>query len=67
MRGKKSKELKRTFRLKYEHVLLMVRHHYGDMTKYMTENIVFNKFKYLYKRGMLPKNFLVKKVKGEKA
>jgi hypothetical protein len=65
MRGKKSKELKRTFRLKYEHVLLIVRHYYGEMTKYMTENMVFNKFKQLYKKGLIPKNFMVKRVKGE--
>jgi len=65
MRGKKSKELKRTFRLKYDYVLLIVRHEYGELTKYMTESIVFNKFKAMYKKGMIPKNFMVKRVKGE--
>jgi hypothetical protein len=60
MRGKKSKQLKKTFRIKTAEVLIAIRNEYGEATKYMTESVMFNKFKQMYKRGKIKQNFLVK-------
>lgn len=61
MRGKKSKQLKKTFFQKRAEVLLLVRNEYGDMTQYMSESMIWNKFKDMYKRGKIPANLLVKR------
>lgn len=60
MRGRKSKQLKKTFRVKNVEALLLIRNEYGEMTKYMTESIMWNKFKDMYKRGKIPTKMLVK-------
>jgi hypothetical protein len=61
MRGFKVKQLKRTFRLKNAEVLLLIRNEYGELTKYMTESIMWNKFKAMYKKGKIPAKILVKR------
>jgi len=63
MRGKKAKELKRTFRDKTNEVLILIRNEYGEATKYMTESIMFNRFRQMYKRGKIRHDLLVRKNK----